>query len=91
METRRRVGTSTVRPLRDGYRIILLIIRLMALFEPLQVFLPIAAGLVGLGVAYGLYYALTLIGVGSVFILAGSLLAQGMVELKTERNLKHGG
>jgi len=35
--------------------------------------------------------ALTLIGVGSVFILAGSLLAQGMVELKTERNLKHGG
>jgi glycosyltransferase involved in cell wall biosynthesis len=59
METRRRVGTSTVRPLRDGYRIVLLIIRLMALFEPLQVFLPIAAGLVGLGVAYGLYYALT--------------------------------
>jgi len=59
METRRRVGTSTVRPLRDGYRIILLIIRLMALFEPLQVFLPIAAGLVGMGVVYGLYYALT--------------------------------
>lgn len=59
METRRRVGTSTVRPLRDGYRILLLIVRLMALFEPLQVFLPIAAGLIGLGTVYGLYYALT--------------------------------
>jgi hypothetical protein len=59
METRRRVGTSTVRPLRDGYRIILLIVRLMALFEPLQVFLPIAAGLVGLGAAYGIWKALS--------------------------------
>ena len=59
METRRRVGTSTVHPLRDGYRTIMLIVRLMALFDPLQVFLPLAMGLVGLGIVYGVSQALT--------------------------------
>jgi len=59
METRRRVGASTVRPLRDGYRTIMLIVRLMALLNPLQVFLPIAMGLVGLGVVYGVFKAIS--------------------------------
>ena len=59
METRRRVGTSTVHPLRDGYRTIMLIVRLMALFDPLQVFLPIALGLVALGLIYGIWKAVT--------------------------------
>jgi glycosyltransferase involved in cell wall biosynthesis len=59
METRRRLGTSTVRPLRDGYRVILLIVRLMALFEPLQIFVPVAAALIGLGAVYGLWQAIT--------------------------------
>jgi len=57
--TRRRVGTSTVRPLRDGYQTIMLIVRLMALFDPLRVFLPVALGLMGLGVVYGAYVTLT--------------------------------
>jgi glycosyltransferase involved in cell wall biosynthesis len=59
METRRRVGKSMVHPLKDGYRTIMLIVRLMALFDPLQVFLPVAMGLVGLGIVYGLFQALT--------------------------------
>jgi glycosyltransferase involved in cell wall biosynthesis len=59
METYRRVGKSTVNPLKDGYRTTMLIVRLMALFDPLQVFLPIAMGLVGLGVVYGTYKMLT--------------------------------
>jgi glycosyltransferase involved in cell wall biosynthesis len=54
--TRRRVGKSMVKPLRDGYRTIMLIVRLMALFDPLRVFLPVAMGLVSLGVVYGAYY-----------------------------------
>ena len=58
METRRRVGTSTVRPLRDGYRIILLIVRLMALFEPLKIFVPLAAALIGVGAVYGIWKAI---------------------------------
>jgi len=59
METRRRVGKSTVNPLRDGYRTIMLTVRLMALFDPLQVFLPVAMGLVALGIVYGTYVMLT--------------------------------
>ena len=58
METRRRVGVSTVHPLRDGYRTMMLIVRLMALFDPLQVFLPIALGLVAVGLVYGVWKAL---------------------------------
>lgn len=52
---RRRIGQSSVRLLRDGYNTLLLIIRLVALFDPLRVFLPPAFGLVALGAAYGLY------------------------------------
>jgi glycosyltransferase involved in cell wall biosynthesis len=59
IETRRRVGVSTVNPLRDGYRTIMLIIRLMALFDPLRVFLPVAVVLVSLGLIYGTYVTLT--------------------------------
>ena len=59
METRRRAGRSTVNPLQDGYRTIMLIVRLMALFNPLQVFLPTAIGLVALGVVYGTSKMLT--------------------------------
>jgi glycosyltransferase involved in cell wall biosynthesis len=58
IETRKRVGQSTVNPLRDGYRTIMLIVRLMALFDPLQVFLPIAMALGGLGLMYGIITAL---------------------------------
>ena len=59
METRRRVGKSMVNPVADGYRTIMLIVRLMALFDPLRVFLPIAMGLVGIGVVYGTYVTVT--------------------------------
>ncbi len=55
VEVRPRIGQSGVRLLRDGYNTLLLIIRLIALFDPLRVFLPPAFGLVALGVAYGLY------------------------------------
>jgi glycosyltransferase involved in cell wall biosynthesis len=59
METRRRVGKSTVDPLKDGYRTVMLIVRLMALFDPLQVFLPMAIGLGTLGLVYGAYVMFT--------------------------------
>lgn len=55
VEVRQRIGQSSVRLLRDGYNTLLLIIRLIALFDPLRVFLPPAFGLMALGVGYGLY------------------------------------
>jgi glycosyltransferase involved in cell wall biosynthesis len=50
---RARTGKSTVRFFRDGYRTVLLIIRLIALFDPLTFFLPIALLLILAGVGYG--------------------------------------
>jgi glycosyltransferase involved in cell wall biosynthesis len=47
-----RVGTSTVHPLRDGVNTLMLIIRIIALFDPIKVFLPTSIGLFLIGVLY---------------------------------------
>ena len=60
IEVRPRLGKSSVRLVRDGYNTLLLIIRLIALFEPLRVFLPPAFSLIVLGVLYALFKYLTL-------------------------------
>lgn len=49
-----RVGTSTVNPIRDGMNTLMLIIRIIALFDPLRVFVPTSAVLFFVGVAYWL-------------------------------------
>lgn len=48
----KRIGKSTVRQLGDGLQTILLIIRLVMLFNPLRVFLPVAGFLLILGFVY---------------------------------------
>lgn len=48
-----RVGaSSTVNPISDGFNAILLIVRVIALFDPLRVFLPTSVALFLLGAAY---------------------------------------
>lgn len=47
-----RVGKSTVNPIRDGMNTLMLIIRIIALFDPLKVFLPMSIALFLIGVAY---------------------------------------
>ena len=49
IETPERVGTSKIKPFRDGFRFILLIIRTIVLFNPLKVFLPVSAILLIVG------------------------------------------
>lgn len=49
-----RVGTSTVNPIRDGLNTMMLIIRIIALFDPLRVFVPTSAVLFLTGVVYWL-------------------------------------
>ncbi len=49
-----RIGTSTVNPIRDGLNTLMLIIRIIALFDPLRVFVPTSAVLFFIGVAYWL-------------------------------------
>ena len=47
-----RVGTSTVNPIRDGVNTLMLIIRIIALFDPLRVFAPTSAVLFLIGLIY---------------------------------------
>jgi glycosyltransferase involved in cell wall biosynthesis len=59
IEVRQRIGASSVRLLRDGYNTLLLVIRLIALFDPLRVFVPPAFALMTLGILYGIFKYLT--------------------------------
>lgn len=45
----RRTGASSIRPVRDTLNFFLLIVRMVVTFRPLNVFLPTAAALLGLG------------------------------------------
>ena len=47
-----RVGTSTVNPIRDGINTLMLIIRIIALFDPIKVFLPTSIALFLIGAIY---------------------------------------
>lgn len=50
-----RLGTSHVRPLRDGVRFFLVIFRVGTLYSPLKIFAPISLGFFLLGAGYYLY------------------------------------
>lgn len=45
-----RIGKSTVKQIRDGFYAVMLILRLIFLFHPLRVMLPIGLGLMGIAV-----------------------------------------
>lgn len=50
-----RVGTSKIRLARDGARFFLMLIRVITIFSPLRVFVPLSLVSFALGVAYGLW------------------------------------
>ena len=50
--TVKRRGKSSVRQLRHGSQVLLLIVRLIALFSPLRIFLNVSLFLFGLGLVY---------------------------------------
>jgi polyisoprenyl-phosphate glycosyltransferase len=51
----RRSGTSKFHPLRDAYRYILQVLRMVMYFNPLKVLMPVALWLLVLGIAKGVY------------------------------------
>ena len=59
VHTPRRIGTSHLRPLRDGVRFLLIIIKIGTLYSPQKLFLPISAGFFLTGVGYYLFTYLT--------------------------------
>lgn len=52
---RRAAGNSHIRPIRDGVRFLLIIIKVGTLYSPLKLFLPISAGFFLTGLSYYLY------------------------------------
>ena len=87
----KRIGKSSIHPVRDFLNFIVLIIRICACFKPLNVFVPPALVLIGLGVLKGaidyagqhhlggLSITMTLTGVQTLFIgLLADLIDQRM-------------
>ena len=54
-EARPRVGTSKIRLARDGAKFFMIILKIVTIFSPLRVFLPLAGASVAMGVLYGLW------------------------------------
>ncbi len=55
IEARTRVGTSKIRLSSDGPKFLLIMLRVMTIFSPLRVFLPIAGASFFVGFAYALW------------------------------------
>ena len=55
IHTPRRIGRSHIRPLRDGVRFLMIIIKIGTLFSPLRLFLPVSAAFFFTGLGYYLY------------------------------------
>lgn len=55
IHTPRRIGKSHLRPIRDGVRFLMIIIKIGTLFSPLRLFLPISAAFFLTGLGYYLY------------------------------------
>jgi len=58
IKTKWRTGKSTVNQIEHGYETILLMLRLIVLFNPLKVFMPVSLFLIFMGLAYQIYIIL---------------------------------
>lgn len=68
----KRVGKSTVKQLKHGSSILLLILRLIVLFNPLKVFIPVSFALITLGLVYEILWGIAFI--DGVRLIPGALL-----------------
>jgi len=55
VQARQRVGTSKIRLSRDGPKFLIIMLRIMTIFSPLRIFLPIAAVSFALGCGYAVW------------------------------------
>jgi hypothetical protein len=71
VEARQRVGASKIKLARDGPRFFLILLKLITIFSPLKIFVPISAGAFTLGLVYGVGNAFlySRIPNGAVFLL----------------------
>jgi hypothetical protein len=55
IEARQRVGKSKIKLARDGFRFFVILLKVITIFSPLRIFLPISVLSLVVGVLYGLY------------------------------------
>jgi len=88
----RRIGKSKIRLLHDGSRFFLIILKLVTLFSPMRIFLPISAffGILGIGwSSYTLYHhtftnMAALLIIVSLFIFLMGLIAEQLAAIHTQ-------
>lgn len=77
IEARQREGKSKIKPLHDGVKFLIIIMKIGALFSPMRLFLPISVGLFSIGVGYYLFTFLTenrFTNMGAVLLLSSILV-----------------
>ena len=81
IQAKKRIGNSTVKQIKHGSSTLLLILRLIVLFNPLKVFLPVSFWMIFIGVIYEtvfgiiiLYPSVKLIPAAFFMILTGILI-----------------
>ena len=55
IEARQRVGASKIRLARDGAKFLMIILKIVTIFSPMRVFVPLSAATFVLGVGYGVW------------------------------------
>jgi glycosyltransferase involved in cell wall biosynthesis len=93
--TEKRVGKSKLKPFRNGFKFMLIILRISTLFSPMKFFLPLSVISLISGVIYGLYSvidhmklpntAVLLISVGILIFMMG-LISEQIAMLRFERH-----
>lgn len=94
VEARQRVGKSKINLARDGARFFLIVLKIVTLFSPLRVFLPVSLASFALGVGYAIWTVTTqshvtnssvlLIMLGVIVFLIG-LVSEQVAALRFER------
>lgn len=59
IDAAQRIGKSHIKIVKDGFRFLLIILKIGTLFSPLKLFLPISGSLFATGLGYYLYTFLT--------------------------------
>ena len=77
----KRVGKSSIRPIRDTMNFLSLVVRTVMYFQPLKIFAPTSAALFGLAVAWALFSLLILGKLADVSVLVIAMTSTQMLAI----------
>ncbi len=99
IRAQKRHGTSKIKPLRDGTRFLLIILKITTLFSPLRIFLPVSGSFFLLGLANYAYTYFTvhrftnmsaLLFITSILLFMLGLISEQITQLRYDR-IENGG